>query len=212
VTRQKLARRKLAALLPPDVLEEAAMAEGGTLADWGKALGVMGDEEADPGGGAEAGGGRGGGGGRGRGRGRGRGVGGRGSGRGGGGGDGASGSGGGGDQAAPALVMAAPALLSAAAAAAAFGARAREACKEILELLCNEKDLYTLSDPPRLRGRAVQVDPVKSTLKAPGTKRLKLECEESLSNFAFKFNLCRYTKPSCSRSCPRARCSPSTTA
>jgi len=33
-------------------------------------------------------------------------------------------------------------------------------------------------------GSAVQVDPMKPTLKAPGTKRLKLEHEKPLSNFA----------------------------
>jgi len=38
-------------------------------------------------------------------------------------------------------------------------------------------------------GRAVQVNPIKSTLKAPGTKRLKLNYNELLSNFAFNFNL-----------------------
>jgi hypothetical protein len=38
----------------------------------------------------------------------------------------------------------------------------------------------------------VQVDPIKPTLKAPGTKRLKLNYDELLSNFAFKFNLRRY--------------------
>ena len=42
-------------------------------------------------------------------------------------------------------------------------------------------------------GRAVQVDPVKPTLKAPGTKRLKLKYVTSLSNFAFKFKLRRYS-------------------
>jgi len=42
-------------------------------------------------------------------------------------------------------------------------------------------------------GRAVQVDPMKPTLKAPGTKRLKPKCHEPLSNFAFKINLRRYT-------------------
>jgi len=43
------------------------------------------------------------------------------------------------------------------------------------------------------RGREVQVDPIKPTLKPPGSKRLKLEDEKALSNFAFKFNLRRYT-------------------
>ena len=40
--------------------------------------------------------------------------------------------------------------------------------------------------------RAVQIDPIKPTLKAPGTKRLKLNYDEPLSNFAFKFNLRRH--------------------
>ena len=39
-------------------------------------------------------------------------------------------------------------------------------------------------------GRAVQVDPIKPTLKAPG--RLELKCDEPLSNFAFNFNPRRY--------------------
>ena len=43
------------------------------------------------------------------------------------------------------------------------------------------------------RGRAVQADPFKSTLKAPGIKRLKLEYGELLSSFAFKYNLRWYT-------------------
>ena len=43
------------------------------------------------------------------------------------------------------------------------------------------------------RGRAVQLDPMKVTVKAPGSKRLKLKCEELLSNVAFNFNLLRYT-------------------
>jgi len=42
----------------------------------------------------------------------------------------------------------------------------------------------------------VQVDPFKSMLKAPGTKRLKQQNDEPRSNFAFKFSLRRYTKPS----------------
>jgi len=40
----------------------------------------------------------------------------------------------------------------------------------------------------------VQVAPIKPTLKAPGSKRLKLNFYGPLSNFAFKFNLRRYTK------------------
>jgi len=41
-------------------------------------------------------------------------------------------------------------------------------------------------------GRAVQVDPIKPTLKPPGTKRLKLKFDVLLSTFAFKINLRRY--------------------
>jgi len=40
----------------------------------------------------------------------------------------------------------------------------------------------------------VQVDPIKPTLKAPGTKRLKPQYDELLSSFAFKFNLRRFNK------------------
>jgi hypothetical protein len=38
----------------------------------------------------------------------------------------------------------------------------------------------------------VEVDPIKPTLKAPGTKCLKLNYDGLLSSFAFKFNLRRY--------------------
>jgi hypothetical protein len=40
----------------------------------------------------------------------------------------------------------------------------------------------------------VQVDPIKSALKAPGTKHLELTYDGSLSHFAFNFNLRRYSK------------------
>ena len=43
-------------------------------------------------------------------------------------------------------------------------------------------------------GRPVQVDPIKPMLKPPGTKHLKLECDELLSIFAFNFNMRRYTE------------------
>ena len=43
-----------------------------------------------------------------------------------------------------------------------------------------------------LPGRAVQLDPFNLTLKPPGTKRLKLECDDLLSNVGFNFNLHRY--------------------
>ena len=44
------------------------------------------------------------------------------------------------------------------------------------------------------QGRAVQVVLIKPTLKAPGTKRLKLTYDGMASKFAFKFNLRRYIK------------------
>jgi len=40
----------------------------------------------------------------------------------------------------------------------------------------------------------VQVDPMKSTLKEHGFKRLKLKCDTLLSSFALNFNLRRYNK------------------
>ena len=40
----------------------------------------------------------------------------------------------------------------------------------------------------------MQVDPIKPTLKASGTKRLKLKRDELLSSFAFNFNLRRFTE------------------
>ena len=44
------------------------------------------------------------------------------------------------------------------------------------------------------QGRALQVDPTKSTLIAPGYARLRPKCDQPLSNFAFEFNLRRYMK------------------
>jgi len=43
------------------------------------------------------------------------------------------------------------------------------------------------------RGRAVQVDPMKPMLKAPGTNLLTLKHDEPLSIFAFKLDLRHYT-------------------
>jgi hypothetical protein len=40
---------------------------------------------------------------------------------------------------------------------------------------------------------AVQVDPIKLTLKAPGTNRLTLKTENSQSIYGFNFNLRRYS-------------------
>jgi len=44
-----------------------------------------------------------------------------------------------------------------------------------------------------LPGRAVQVDPIKPTLKASGTKRSTLKSAEPLSSVGFKINLRRYS-------------------
>ena len=47
------------------------------------------------------------------------------------------------------------------------------------------------------QGRVVQIDPMKLTLKAPGSpgsKHLKPQFDQLLSNFGFNFNLRRYTK------------------
>jgi hypothetical protein len=40
----------------------------------------------------------------------------------------------------------------------------------------------------------VQVAPIKPTLKAPETQRLKRKYDKLLSSLAFRFNLRRYTK------------------
>jgi hypothetical protein len=45
-----------------------------------------------------------------------------------------------------------------------------------------------------LPGRAVQVDPIKPTLKAPQSERLILQYDEPPANFAFTFNLRRYSQ------------------
>ena len=42
-------------------------------------------------------------------------------------------------------------------------------------------------------GQAVQIEPMKSKLKAPGTTRLKLKCDILLSTSAFKIKLRRYS-------------------
>jgi hypothetical protein len=43
------------------------------------------------------------------------------------------------------------------------------------------------------RGEAVQVDPIESKLKPPGTKRSKLNCDILLSTSAFEISLRRYS-------------------
>jgi hypothetical protein len=49
----------------------------------------------------------------------------------------------------------------------------------------------------RARGRAVHVDPIKPTLRAPGSKHLKPKYDEPLLNFAFNSSLRRYTAVWC---------------
>ena len=69
----------------------------------------------------------------------------------------------------------------------------------------NKRDSSTQS---RLsRGRPVQVDPIKPTLKAPGTKRLKLKHDILLSSFSFNFNVRRYTEEPwpCTPATPRTK-------
>ena len=51
-----------------------------------------------------------------------------------------------------------------------------------------------VQDPGRLHGKAVQLDPMKLVLKAPGNKSLKSNYDyKPLSCVGFKFNLRRYT-------------------
>jgi len=45
----------------------------------------------------------------------------------------------------------------------------------------------------RRAGEAVQLEPIKSKSKSPGTKRLKLKHDNLVSSFAFNFNLGHYT-------------------
>jgi hypothetical protein len=54
-------------------------------------------------------------------------------------------------------------------------------------------------------GTAVQVDSIKPTLKAPGSKRLKLQYDELHSSIAFKFNLRRYNQGCSPVPAPRPR-------
>ena len=46
----------------------------------------------------------------------------------------------------------------------------------------------------RAQGRALQVVPIKLMVIAPGTKRLKLKDDDSLSSFGFSFNLRPFIK------------------
>ena len=57
------------------------------------------------------------------------------------------------------------------------------------------------------RGRAVHLDPIKPKLKAPGIKLSKLKFDKPLSNFAFNFNLRRYSEGGAA-CCPTRRSAP----
>ena len=61
---------------------------------------------------------------------------------------------------------------------------------------------HSLSMEYAFKGKAVQVDSIKPTLKAPGIKLLQHKYDKPLSNFALKFNLRRYTKGSTSHPPP----------
>ena len=60
-------------------------------------------------------------------------------------------------------------------------------------LLARVRQSQQGQDGGRAPGRMVHVDPLKLTLKAPGSKRLKLKYDLLLSSVAFNFNLHRYT-------------------
>jgi hypothetical protein len=71
-------------------------------------------------------------------------------------------------------------------------------------------DVVITRPPQPAHGRTVQVDPIKFMLKAPGSKRLKLNCDALLSTSAFKLNVRHYSTACwCTRpagwSCPRTR-------
>ena len=78
--------------------------------------------------------------------------------------------------------------------------RLKAKCDDALSNFCFQLQLAPLRRGAaalhrHAQGGAVQVDPMKPALKAPDSNRLKLEHEKTLSNFAFNFNLRRYTKP-----------------
>ena len=65
---------------------------------------------------------------------------------------------------------------------------------EVITLILQPRDKY--GNAREDLGRAVQVDPIKPTLNAPGSMLLKLKCDRPLSMFAFTFNLRHYTSGS----------------
>jgi hypothetical protein len=76
---------------------------------------------------------------------------------------------------------------------AATAATTRRASGTTTGVAAPSERLTLRADLAGCPGRAVQVDPIKPTLKAPGTKCLKLKDDDLLSNCAFSFNSRRYT-------------------
>jgi len=71
-------------------------------------------------------------------------------------------------------------------------------------LLSNSTCAATARVLHQRHGEAVQVEPIKLMLKAPGTKRtkrLELNYYNLLSSFAFKFNLRRYVMETAAMKC-----------
>jgi len=66
-------------------------------------------------------------------------------------------------------------------------------CKSLVAGLPGVYTSRGLRPRQRPRGRAVPVDPLKPKLKAPGSKRWKLQCDQLLSSFAFNCNMRRYS-------------------
>ena len=66
-------------------------------------------------------------------------------------------------------------------------------CKPLVRGVHVHRGVVQRRNRRRRHGGAVQVDPTRLMLKAPGTKPLKLKYDKLLSRFAFKFTLRRYT-------------------
>jgi hypothetical protein len=77
--------------------------------------------------------------------------------------------------------------------------------------LAADQSQYDTARPVGMKpGRQVQVEPIKSTLKNPGSKLLKVQYGEPLSKFAFNFNLRRYNSGTPTTSRPRSSASTAT--
>jgi len=67
-------------------------------------------------------------------------------------------------------------------------------CQPLVTGRDNPLDLLDRLRRQAVQGKAVQVDPIKPVLKAPGSVLLKLRNYGVLSDFAFNFNLRHYIK------------------